>query len=747
MIIYTEIDNFIVRTEDTIDTALTKLELNQRKIIFVVSDSYSVIGSISDGDIRRWIQGSPNLDIKQPVSRITHYKCHTLNKNLNRSAIARSFSEKISVIPLVDSKNKVVSIACDAEKSFTIGSKEISETSEAYLIAEIGNNHNGSFENAIKLVDEAVKAGANCAKFQMRSMDELYGDSNYEKFDLGSQYIFDLLNKYQLSDENLYRIFDYCYQQKITPICTPFDIQSLNKLEKYGVEAYKVASADFTNHDFLEEVSMTDKPMICSTGMSHEVEVVQSIAKLQELNAQFMLLHCNSTYPSPFKDINLEYMSHLRALSGTVIGYSGHERGISVPIAAVTLGAKIIEKHFTLDKTLEGNDHRVSLLPNEFKAMVKGIREVEDALGNNFPRVLSQGEMMNRENLAKSLVATEDIPSNSLISESMIATKSPGNGIQPNKKSEIIGKEIFISKKKGEPFFLSDLIAQNELKTISFNFPLKWGIPVRYHDINELTSIAKPDLVEIHLSNSDLDLNYRNFLTKKSSSGMVIHCPELFSDDDTLDLCSLDEKYRKKSVLNLQRVIDLTLELDDYFSNSSKPLIVINVGGFSNEPISNKKEISKRYDLLIKSLEELNMDGVEVIPQTMPPFPWHYGGQQCHNLFVDSEEIIHFCKKMSMRICLDISHSKLACNYNKWVFSNFIEDVAPFVAHMHISDSKGIDGEGLQIGEGDIDWKAFWKCVDKSISKKTTFIPEVWQGHKNKGDEMWKGLKTLESFQ
>jgi sialic acid synthase SpsE/sugar phosphate isomerase/epimerase len=746
MIIFTDIDNFIVRSDDSIDSALKKLELNQRKIIFVVSHSFRVIGSISDGDVRRWLQNASNLDIRQRVSNITHYECYTLSEDTHKSAIARNFNQKISLIPLVDRNNKVVSIACDSTTSFTIGGKDISNNSETYVIAEIGNNHNGSFEMAIKLVDEAILAGANSAKFQMRSMDELYGNSVYEEFDLGSQYIYDLLSKYQLSDDNLYRVFDYCHKKNITPMCTPFDLKSLSKLEQYGIEAYKVASADFTNHDFLKEVSQTEKPMICSTGMSQEVEIVESIGKLKVWNAKFMLLHCNSTYPAPFKDINLKYMDHLRSLSDTIIGYSGHERGISVPIAAVSLGARIIEKHFTLDKTMEGNDHRVSLLPNEFKEMVKGIRQVEDALGSDFARTVSQGEMMNRENLAKSLVAASDIEPNTLISANLIEIKSPGSGIQPNKKSEILGNKIFVSKKKGEPFFKSDFAEQVQNKNIKYSFPFKWGIPVRYYDIKQLSSMANIDLVEVHLSNSDLGIDFRKYLHQKSEKGLVVHCPELFSGDSTLDLCTDNEQYRLKSVSNLQKVIDLTLELNKYFTNKKNPLIVTNVGGFSNEFIQSSAVIEDKYRILSKSLNELNFDGVEIIPQTMPPFPWHNGGQQCHNLFVDSKSIVKFCKETRLRICLDISHSKLACNYNNWDFVDFMRDVSPYVAHMHLSDSKGVDGEGLQFGEGDIDWKGFWINAVSLMPKNTTFIPEVWQGHKNQGKAMWKGLKILESF-
>ena len=204
-------------------------------------------------------------------------------------------------------------------------------------------------------------------------------------------------------------------------------------LEDYGMQAYKLASADLTNHELLDAIARTGKPLICSTGMSSESEISAAVRKLKQLDAKYVLLHCNSTYPAPFKDIHLNYLDRLSQIGNCLVGYSGHERGIAVAIAAVAKGAKVIEKHFTLDRTMEGNDHRVSLLPAEFKEMEQGIREVEQALGSNAQRRVTQGEMMNREILAKSLIIDCDLAKGEIIREDMIKVKSPGKGLQPYK--------------------------------------------------------------------------------------------------------------------------------------------------------------------------------------------------------------------------------------------------------------------------------------------------------------------------
>ena len=250
------------------------------------------------------------------------------------------------------------------------------------------------------------------------------------------------------------------------------------------------------------------------------------------------------------------------------------------------------------------------------------------------------------------------------------------------------------------------------------------------------------DLLEIHLSYTDMELDFKEYLKKPMPLDLVIHAPELFKGDHTLDLCSKDKNYRKRSIEEMQRTIDLTLELKDLFTNSSNVLIVTNVGGFTNDRHLEREEHEDLYLILLDSLGKLNTEGVEIIPQTMPPFPWHFGGQQFHNLFVDDESIAKFCATNEMRICLDTSHSKLACNYLKRSFTEFTKKVAPYIAHMHLADAEGVDGEGIQIGEGEIDWKSFIQLTDK-LAPKASFIPEIWQGHKNNSEGAWKALNAL----
>ncbi|MDV7391212.1 N-acetylneuraminate synthase family protein, partial [Arthrospira platensis SPKY1] len=228
-------------------------------------------------------------------------------------------------------------------------------------------------------------------------------------------------------------------------------------------------------------------------------------------------------------------------------GYSGHERGYHVAIAAVAKGAKVIEKHFTLDKTMEGNDHKVSLLPEEFKAMVEGIRQVEQALGVGGERRPSQGELMNRENLAKSLVINCDLTVGQEITAEMIEVKSPGRGLQPNRKSELIGKKAKRNFHTGDFFFISDL-EDEQIKPRPYKFSRPWGVPVRYHDFQSILTKSNPDFLEFHLSYKDLEENIEKYFDKSYDLDLVVHSPELFAGDHILDLCAKDDNYREQSI-------------------------------------------------------------------------------------------------------------------------------------------------------------------------------------------------------
>ncbi|MDB9957989.1 N-acetylneuraminate synthase family protein [Oceanospirillaceae bacterium] len=746
MIFTKNISSWCVSVSTNIADVLRQLENEKHRSAICVDDHGHLMGVFSLGDLNRWIVKSDKVELRESVDV-------AMNPDPKVCLFKTPFSFDpavfmgLEVVPVVDEVNRLVGLIENnrGPKSIEIGGISIGAGKPPFIIAEIGNNHNGSLTAAKHLIDLAYKAGAHCAKFQLRNMDELYGDVEDDCAEnLGAQYTLDLLKRFQLSNKELLEALEYSSSLGLIPLCTPWDEASVDFLESVGVPAFKVASADLTNHSLLRYISAMGKPVICSTGMATEQEIKASVDVLQRCGAQFILLHCNSTYPAPFKDINLSYMPRLSKIGDCLVGYSGHERDINVAIAAAALGATVIEKHFTNDRTLEGNDHKVSLLPVEFERMVSGINQVHSALGQGGERTLSQGELMNRVTLAKSIYAKRSMKKGELIRPEDLVVKSPGRGLQPNYMEILLSKPLVRDIEAGEVFYLDHISGATIAPRADYAFWSKWGIPVRHHDYKNLHALVNSPMLEFHLSYKDLDLDHDGFFPRPVDAELVVHAPELFFGDHTLDLSSPDIEYRKHSIDELRRTMTVVKTLKPYFNNRNKKIgLVTNVGGFSDNSPLPASVVRERIQILKESLRLLQDEDVEIWPQTMPPFPWHFGGQQFHNLFLSADSIVEFCKEMKMKVCLDVSHSALECNHSQLSLSVFLEKVLPYTAHLHLADASGLDGEGLQIHEGGVDWAMVANKM-KQYCPEASWLPEIWQGHENNGQGFWVAFERLE---
>lgn len=312
------------------------------------------------------------------------------------------------------------------------------------IIAEAGVNHNGSVELAKRLVDEAKESGADIVKFQTSKLDALvskYAEmAEYQKNNLGYEKTQkEMLRGLILEYGDFEEISNYCKEVGIKFLSTPFEIESIHFLENLGCDMWKVPSGEITNYPYLLEIAKTHKPIILSTGMSTLDEVRECVRLLKENGAGDMtLLHCTTQYPTEYEDVNLSAMLTLKKEFNVKIGYSDHTRGIEVPVAAVGMGASVIEKHFTLDRNMEGPDHKASLEPDELKMMVTMIRNVEKSLGNGIKKPV-EAEIPNRDIARKSIVAKRDIKKGEVLDQDNITTKRPGNGINPMEWENIIG--------------------------------------------------------------------------------------------------------------------------------------------------------------------------------------------------------------------------------------------------------------------------------------------------------------------
>lgn len=318
--------------------------------------------------------------------------------------------------------------------------------SHTIIIAEAGVNHNGSLELAKQMVIAAKQAGADYVKFQTGTpslvISKFAGMADYQKKNIGREESqLDMVKKIMLKNEDFFLLAEYCCEQNIRFLSTPFDLEAIDVLAAIGMDFWKVPSGEITNYPYLVKIAQTGLPVVMSTGMSTLDEIEEAVKVLSDnglCRDQIKLLHCNTEYPTPMEDVNLMAMKEMYTRMNLAVGYSDHTRGIEVSIAAVALGAEIIEKHFTLDRNMEGPDHQASLEPSELKAMVSAIRNIEKAMGSGHKDV-SDSERKNRGVARKSIVALRNIRKGELLTEENLYVKRPGCGISPMRWNEVIG--------------------------------------------------------------------------------------------------------------------------------------------------------------------------------------------------------------------------------------------------------------------------------------------------------------------
>ena len=344
-------------------------------------------------------------------------------------------------------------------KTIKIEGVDIGKEYPCYIIAEIGVNHNGKLSLAKKLIDASIESGVNAVKFQKRDLKSLYRKESLENPNSESQGFEILLAELQeveLTKNDYMEIIDYCKKKKITFLCTPWDTPSVDFLEELDIVAYKISSGDMTNFPLIKYVSKTRKPMIISTGMSKIEEIEKMVSFVKEQNIPFVILHANSTYPSPIESLDLNLIPEFRKKFDLLVGFSGHEIGIIGSITAANMGAVIIERHITLDKTMKGLDHSSSLEPNEFKEMVSLIRLSEKAKGKPIKK-MTRAEVLQREVVSKSIVCVLDICKDEIFSDKNIEAKGPEKGLSAQYFFDIIGKKSPRDIKCGEYVLEEDM--------------------------------------------------------------------------------------------------------------------------------------------------------------------------------------------------------------------------------------------------------------------------------------------------
>lgn len=313
------------------------------------------------------------------------------------------------------------------------------------IIAEAGVNHNGSIDMAKQLIEAAAVAGVDYVKFQTFKAEELVTkdakQAEYQQRNAADDSQYTMLKKLELTPRQHEELIAYCNEKEVKFLSTAFDMESVEYLHLLHLGLWKIPSGEITNYPYLRKIAQYGEPVILSTGMCELDDVkdaVDVLCKYGLIKEQITILHCNTEYPTPMQDVNLKAMLQLRDNLGVSIGYSDHTKGIEVPIAAVALGAEVIEKHFTLDRNLPGPDHKASLEPNELKVMVDAIRNIENALGDGLKHV-SESERKNMTIARKSIIAARCIKKGEVLTEENLTSKRPGTGISPMRWEEVIG--------------------------------------------------------------------------------------------------------------------------------------------------------------------------------------------------------------------------------------------------------------------------------------------------------------------
>lgn len=623
-------------------------------------------------------------------------------------------------------------------ETLAIGDRLIGENQPTYIIAEIGINHNGDEQQAAQLIEAAAAAGVDAVKFQKRHLPSLYPQDvldSPERFEQNFQYMIPLLKEVELPEAAFSRLKKQCDDLGLEFLCTPFDVVSADFLNSLGVRAFKIASADLTNIELLEHLAQFEKPLILSTGMSLWEEIEETVAFLTARDCQFALLHCRSVYPVWPREVNLRMLAKLKNF-GCPVGYSGHEVGIVIPLVAASMGASIIEKHLTLDKTMRGPDHKVSLGPYEFKRLVRDIRVADQAVGKG-KRYLLRGEILNRELFGKSLVARQDIQPGETIAREMIAVKGPGKGLSPMRIDEIIGTVARRTVPQGSFFKETDISAAEPVCDFSTAFQSQWGLIARFTDAQVMLA-HKPRVIEFHLAEKDFGLAHG--LTGPYDCGLIIHGPE-YMGDTLHDLCSRNETIRQQSVAQTLKTIALTRALAPLFQG--RPKLVTHPGAMSLNEKLDAKVLQEKLSRSMEEIKKIAGDDMEILLENLPPYPWYFGGQWKGNFFMAAEEISDFCEQEKLGICFDLSHAALYCNAKECFLQNYIMQVMPHTRHIHFADAYGLDGEGMQIGEGDID---LGEIMPLFKGYSGSWVPEVWRGHLDGGQGFLTALKRLGKY-
>ncbi|MDG6108625.1 N-acetylneuraminate synthase family protein [Dactylosporangium aurantiacum] len=610
-----------------------------------------------------------------------------------------------------------------------------------YVIAEIGKNTDGDLGRCAELVRAVHRAGAQAVRFAHFSLDaSVHPDALRPGAERAWSLALELpFRTERLFDADGYRaVLDLCGELGLDLIGTPWDLPSLEVFQAAGVTDYAVNSINAYNLPAAQRILAAARRSYLSTGGLGEPQVKRLVEALELSGRDAVLMHAVTAYPAPLSTLNLRALQVLQRYHPHV-GYSSNDLVPTAPLAAVANGATVIGKHVHL---LDGAGpaHRASITVGELAELVATLREFEAASGEERKHE-SRGEMANRDVLAKGLVLARAVPSGQPLTAEDLALQLPPKGVLAEEWFDVLGLPAARDLTAGDYLFTADVGGQRDDDLGERGVvPGERGVVVRLKDIDEMTAGRDFDYVEVHYAASDIG---KPDTFDEYDLDVVVHVPE-YADGVLLDLCAYDEALRRFSIEVIDRVMAKARALRPRFTRGGDLVrFVIHPGALTHpDPLADP---SRQYELFADAMRRMNTDGLEVLVENMTPFAWFLAGdwsprQGVSNSFLDPHAMRAFVEEHGYRMTLDLCHAQLYCNHAGLSLREYMEVVRPVVGHIHFSDATGIDGEGIRVGTGDIDWRAVCEVFGGHTGGWT---PEIWNGHHDHGARFCQAHRDL----
>ena len=589
-------------------------------------------------------------------------------------------------------------------------------TSKSYLIAEIGINHNGNFEVAQHLIKSAFDSGANAIKFQYRNLTRAYGATSNE---IGDEILKIEITKNSLKVEEIIDLYRYAKSFNLDVGISFFDVFDIKDFNSFidQFDFFKIPSVELTNLNLIESFYKYNKPILISTGAHSENEIERVFKQITYEN--WIPMHCVSNYPVSEINSKLGYINYMQKTWNRSIGYSSHDENWEICILAFSLGAKVIERHITLDKNQFGLDHSTSSTPEEFKKLANIMANVDEILSGNSKREINQGELINLQNLSKSFFAKRPINSGEHFNLVDFEYKHPRVGLSKADVQTLVGKKLVQFCKQGaaltEAHFRSPTQIPSDL--IELCNKKKISLPIRLHDYEEIQDKFKIENYELHLSSADV-MKLEKFKKLSNRHSFTIHLPDYQDSTRLLNPFTDEYKNKKESINIIRKVKDFASKLSEVQNDK-----VTVVASFSPRDgfLHNFYENCQGLQL------EFAESGLDIAFQWLPPFAWYFGGSVKLNAFNKLSDVGYILQN-NLNICLDTSHLLMSAKYFEYDPSLVLKLLQNQILHFHLADATGIDGEGVHLGQGDVENQDFLHEVLGYPQRK---VLEVWQGHLN----------------